>query len=77
MRIEKIRWVATLLLPLIFLMFDSCKSSDTTIAGNWSYYGSYSGSARSGAFQFTIDDKTYVGLGFGNYGLLNANGDSF
>jgi len=63
---KKINWVAVPAVAVIFLLFSSCGSSPTTIAGNWvNSVWSFEGAPRSGAFEFTIGNNAYVGLGYG------------
>jgi N-acetylneuraminic acid mutarotase len=65
-KMKKIQWIGVPSVLVILLFLSSCGSSPTTIAGNWvNSVWSFEGSPRSGAFQFTIGNSTYVGLGYG------------
>src|SRR5580704_1250059 len=75
---KKIQWIAAAsFLTLSFLFLPSCNSSTTTITGNWLKSIAYGGLTRSGAFQFTIGSKAYVGLGYGGVNGIQYLTDSW
>ena len=63
-KMKKMRWITPLMLAGLYFL-GSCGSSDTTINGNWIKTTPFGGETRSGAFEFTIGDKVFVGLGYG------------
>jgi N-acetylneuraminic acid mutarotase len=63
-RMKNMRWITLLALSGLFFL-NSCSTSDTTINGNWVKTTPFGGETRTGAFEFTIDNKAYVGLGSG------------
>lgn len=57
--------IALIPLMLFCVTFSSCnEDDDDDVMGDWGIVADFGGAPRSGAVQFTIGDKVYVGLGY-------------
>ncbi|QZE14628.1 galactose oxidase [Halosquirtibacter laminarini] len=63
MKIANLKWMLSL---MIIIGFASCSSNDDDEYGNWVRMSDFDGLARGSATSFTVDNKAYVGLGFGD-----------
>ncbi|MDC1105158.1 kelch repeat-containing protein [Prolixibacteraceae bacterium] len=63
MKIANLKWILGL---IIVVGFASCNKDDDDLYGNWVKMSDFDGLARGNSVSFTIDNKAYVGLGFGD-----------
>jgi N-acetylneuraminic acid mutarotase len=77
LKMKKAGSLLSTLMIVSLMFFYSCNSSDTVINGNWTRAADFGGPTREGAYQFTIGEITYVGLGYGGKNTNQYLPDSY